>query len=80
MLNLEDQSLNEQKNHNRFNDFMFGNRGVHHRNDYHSQKSSKDSSSIDYEQLVNSIEMVMESVNSLKPIVQSVLGTIIKKK
>ncbi|MFL6560461.1 MAG: hypothetical protein ACJ8MO_30660 [Bacillus sp. (in: firmicutes)] len=77
---MEDQSLNEQKNPDRFNDFMFGNRGVNRRNDYHSQESSKDSSPIDYEQLVNTIDMIMESVSSLKPIVQSVIGQITKKK
>jgi hypothetical protein len=77
---MEDQKLNEQNNHDRFNDFMFGNRGAQHRNDYNSQDSSIDSSSIDYQQLLSTFDLIMESVSNLKPIVQSVLGQITKKK
>lgn len=76
---MEDKSPNEQKNLERFNDFMFGTRGENHRKDYHSQESTN-SSSIDYEQLINTIDSIMESVSSLKPVVQSVLGQILKKK
>lgn len=77
---MEGKSLKEQKNFDRFNDFMFGTRGVNHRKDYHTQESSTNTSSIDYEQLLNTIDGIMESVSSLKPVVQSVLGQILKKK
>jgi len=80
VLLMEEKSQNEQNNLERFNDFMFGTRGLNHRKDYHSQESSTNSSSIDYEQLINTIDSIMESVSSLKPVVQSVLGQILKKK
>jgi hypothetical protein len=77
---MEDQELDEQKHHDRFTSFMFGPRGVQHRKDYHPQDTSSNSSSIDYKELINNIDTLMESVTSLKPLVQTVLGKISKKK
>ncbi|MEH7307480.1 hypothetical protein [Neobacillus drentensis] len=77
---MGDNSQNHQKNLERFNDLMFGTRGEQHRKDYHSQESSTNSSSIDYEEILSSIDKIIESVGSLKPVVQSVLGQILKKK
>lgn len=77
---MEEQEQDRQKNHDRFTDFMYGPKKSHHRKDYPPQESSTSSSSIDYEELLNTIDTLMDSVKSLKPVVHSVVTQFLKKK
>jgi hypothetical protein len=77
---MEEQDQDKRQNHDRFSDFMFGSNKAVHGKDEHSQDSSTNSSSIDYKELLSTVDKLMESVMGLKPLVQPVIEKFLKKK
>lgn len=62
----EDEKRENQLSEDPFTKMMFGSRAVDTNNDNHPKQDS----SVDYEELMNSIDQIIESAKSLKPYLQ----------
>jgi len=74
---MEDASMEERKNEerkesDRFTSFMFGPGRHQPRQDHQTQEPSRQQSTIDYEELMNNIDTLMESMKGFKPLFQKV--------
>ncbi|MGG3561196.1 hypothetical protein ABES03_06300 [Neobacillus rhizosphaerae] len=68
---MEERKHEERKESDRFNSLMFG-PGRQPQRDHQTQEAPHQQSTIDYEELMNNIDALMESMKGFKPLFQKV--------
>ncbi|WP_413302057.1 hypothetical protein AA0X95_23080 [Bacillus sp. 1P10SD] len=69
---MEERKHDERKESDRFTSLMFGPGRQQPSRDHQTQESPRQQSTIDYEELMNNIDTLMESMKGFKPLFQKV--------